>query len=51
MENIKCIERDNHRWGVCLQSCIKCQSEDTITVNWCVTEEQYVCYSCKRKGA
>jgi hypothetical protein len=51
MRNAKCASVDSHRWGYCLQNCLNCGSEDKITVNWCETDTQYVCYVCQKKKA
>jgi len=46
--NTKCIEKDNHRWGVCEQICADCGVKDLITVNLCEDNREYFCYTCNR---
>ena len=43
-----CIDKDAHRWGVCLQICADCGAQDLITVNLCESNEQYFCYTCNK---
>jgi hypothetical protein len=49
MLNAQCIEKDNHRWGVCQQVCAKCGSKDLITVNLCESKLKYFCYKCEKE--
>ena len=52
MLNQLCIEKDNHRWGICSQICADCGVKDLITVNLCEDDRKYFCYTCtKKKGA
>jgi hypothetical protein len=48
MLNFECMEKDNHRWGVCRQVCANCGTKDLITVNLCETDSPYFCYLCAR---